>query len=394
MKRYDLDWVHGAEESVDGEFIRYEDHCDAMKRMAREPEGDESTDPHADGFEDGLAAAAFYVEDHCHDGEHHARIIERIRNPRRATPPPAMSAERAASAQQAAPEAYRVGGDLFETRSEALKAVSLGVGKAIEPLYLAPTPSASPVCSECRGTGTSDGRDGALIPCLACKPSASPASAQQDERVAPFKIYAALEEASAQASERMAKLDDYLDATSNVAASDNKAVDAFATAMKEKLAIARKKGRGGWQGCSTNDLSRMLREHVEKGDPRDVANFCMFLWHLDASIARAAQQVQAEGDAVAVWYIPDDNGKPFKTTGYPEEAAGWRTAGHDVRCIVRDTNTPPATDGASTGALTDEQIRVIWDEHVDWSNSPQDGLQFARAVLAASPAKENSNGNA
>lgn len=66
---------------------------------------------------------------------------------------------------------------------------------------------------------------------------------------------------------------------------DDAAVDAFAVVMKEKLAQAREKGRGGWQTCPPEELSRMLREHVEKGDPRDVANFCMFLWSLGKSIA-------------------------------------------------------------------------------------------------------------
>jgi hypothetical protein len=61
---------------------------------------------------------------------------------------------------------------------------------------------------------------------------------------------------------------------------DDVAVDAFAAAMKAKLAAARAKGRGGWQDkedCSQQRLSDMLRAHVAKGDPRDVANFCMFL---------------------------------------------------------------------------------------------------------------------
>lgn len=61
---------------------------------------------------------------------------------------------------------------------------------------------------------------------------------------------------------------------------DDMAVDAFAAAMKSKMADARAKGRGGWKDtaqCSADDLSRMLRSHVEKGDPRDVANFCMML---------------------------------------------------------------------------------------------------------------------
>ncbi len=65
---------------------------------------------------------------------------------------------------------------------------------------------------------------------------------------------------------------------------DNEAVDrlvlALALVMKSKLAIAREKGRGGWDDpaeCTNEDLSRMLREHVDKGDPVDVANFCAFL---------------------------------------------------------------------------------------------------------------------
>jgi hypothetical protein len=70
--------------------------------------------------------------------------------------------------------------------------------------------------------------------------------------------------------------------------SDDAAVDRFAVAMKQKLAQAREKGRGGWEQCDPVELSIMLREHVEKGDPRDVANFCMFLWNLGKPISDAA----------------------------------------------------------------------------------------------------------
>lgn len=68
---------------------------------------------------------------------------------------------------------------------------------------------------------------------------------------------------------------------------DSQAVDRFAAAMKEKLAQARAKGRSGWQNLPSEELSRMLREHVEKGDPLDVANFCMFLWNLGHGIGAA-----------------------------------------------------------------------------------------------------------
>jgi hypothetical protein len=60
---------------------------------------------------------------------------------------------------------------------------------------------------------------------------------------------------------------------------DDAAIDAFAAAMKEKMDISRGKGRGGWETCSRTDLWQMLKEHVTKGDPIDVANLAMMLWN-------------------------------------------------------------------------------------------------------------------
>lgn len=77
---------------------------------------------------------------------------------------------------------------------------------------------------------------------------------------------------------------------------DNEAVDLLIAAarMKNKLFLARRKGRSGWDDptqCTNADLSRMLREHVEKGDPVDVANFCAFLIARGERIAPAASPV-------------------------------------------------------------------------------------------------------
>jgi hypothetical protein len=69
--------------------------------------------------------------------------------------------------------------------------------------------------------------------------------------------------------------------------SDDVAVDLFAQALKAKLAVAREKGRGGWEQCDPRSLSFMLRRHVDKGDPCDVGNFAMFLWMLGQPIAPA-----------------------------------------------------------------------------------------------------------
>lgn len=60
---------------------------------------------------------------------------------------------------------------------------------------------------------------------------------------------------------------------------EKEAVVRLAVAMNKKLHEKSLEGRGGFEDCSAETLSRMLREHVEKGDPVDVANFCAFLHH-------------------------------------------------------------------------------------------------------------------
>ena len=66
---------------------------------------------------------------------------------------------------------------------------------------------------------------------------------------------------------------------------DDMAVDHFALAMKAKMAASREKGRGGWddtQQCTTDFLRRLLVKAVRKGDPVDVGNFAMMLFHRGA----------------------------------------------------------------------------------------------------------------
>ena len=75
---------------------------------------------------------------------------------------------------------------------------------------------------------------------------------------------------------------------------DDASVDAFAAAMKSKLTKSRAKGRGGWDDkaqCSQQHLSDLLRGHVDKGDPVDVANFCMMLSLRGEGIAAALAEM-------------------------------------------------------------------------------------------------------
>lgn len=58
---------------------------------------------------------------------------------------------------------------------------------------------------------------------------------------------------------------------------DNFQVEIFARKMKAKLAKKRAEGYDNWRKCPINDLKDGLYQHLSKGDPIDVANYCMFL---------------------------------------------------------------------------------------------------------------------
>lgn len=77
---------------------------------------------------------------------------------------------------------------------------------------------------------------------------------------------------------------------------DDLAVDRFAAAMKAKLAKKRDEGRGGWEDkehCSNAFLSRLLVEHVQKGDPVDVGNLAMMIQQRGESICILTERVAA-----------------------------------------------------------------------------------------------------
>ena len=68
---------------------------------------------------------------------------------------------------------------------------------------------------------------------------------------------------------------------------DEEAIEEFAVQLKVKMAKSRANGRDGWHRkdlCSVATLSRMLREHVDKGDPIDTGIFSMMLQQRGESI--------------------------------------------------------------------------------------------------------------
>ena len=87
---------------------------------------------------------------------------------------------------------------------------------------------------------------------------------------------------------------------------DDLAVDRFAVAMKAKLKWEREeRGRSGWQAMTEADLSRLLVEHLPKGDPVDVANFCMMLSENGQRISPAAARALASPAPLPVTITPE-----------------------------------------------------------------------------------------
>lgn len=75
----------------------------------------------------------------------------------------------------------------------------------------------------------------------------------------------------------------------------------FAVALAEKLHAAEQKYgySAGWADAGWMDECRAdLIEHVHKGDPRDVAAYCAFLWHHGE---RTALEDQFIYDATGKW---------------------------------------------------------------------------------------------
>lgn len=113
---------------------------------------------------------------------------------------------------------------------------------------------------------------------------------------------------------------------------DDVAVDRFAEVMKAKLAAKRSDGRGGWDDkelCSQAFLSDLLRGHVDKGDPVDVANFAMMLQQRGEAILPAPREVTVQEAARKLWeeYLRVDSW-PLQTS---EGAHGAKCA---IRCVA------------------------------------------------------------
>lgn len=134
---------------------------------------------------------------------------------------------------------------------------------------------------------------------------------QQQKRIAELeatveRLRSISEAEYADEDERIADIQGVLESTpqQNLAEQhpDDEAVNKFAYQMKCKLAIARSKGRSGWDNpdlCSVASLIGMLVGHLRKSNIDnwvDIANFCMML-HLRCAEPIYLASALAEHDA-------------------------------------------------------------------------------------------------
>jgi hypothetical protein len=212
-------------------------------------------------------------------------------------------------------------------------------------------------------------------------------------------------------------------------------VDRFAAALKEKLAAAEKKyGYGdGWADPGWMDECRaQLIEHVAKGDPRDVAAYCAFLWHhgkqtvaletgkgvrealtvpLDENAASLLRDtIGSDGSPITLSLVggPEGQGLYVWLTDYPEEGSiflaaspprpprasvhatfppvqnGYRAReGGEAAAESLDTTSPAsAATPANVFGITDDELRLMAGEMTAGE------LRTVRAVLKGLAARQ------
>ncbi|WP_312527081.1 hypothetical protein [Paracoccus sp. (in: a-proteobacteria)] len=133
---------------------------------------------------------------------------------------------------------------------------------------------------------------------------------------------------------------------------DDEAVDRFAAAMKTKLRKKRAEGRSGWDGpeCDANILTRLLREHVEKGDPLDVGNISMML-HQRGERIQTAPEPQPVAWIHTMHYEPGC-GEMVSVTLDPDHPFG--VPGKDFGASYAVTSQPLYATPSSAGTVSVE----------------------------------------
>ena len=97
---------------------------------------------------------------------------------------------------------------------------------------------------------------------------------------------------------------------------DDLAVDAFAALMKQKMAVARDKGRSGWENksqCDSNTFAKLIASHLHKdneGNLIDLANLLMMFAHHSGNASQILNYLQFPDKEMATF---EHHGVTFDT---------------------------------------------------------------------------------
>jgi hypothetical protein len=175
----------------------------------------------------------------------------------------------------------------------------------------------------------------------------------------------------------------------------------FSDALAAKLAAAEKKYgySDGWLSPDWMDECRAkLLEHIDKGDPRDVAAYCAFLWHHGESTTAPAPASEAVA-LLGVFSKPMEAESHYidrlHKNGYPGNRqrslafeygfrSAWKLAGFTAAKHLTSNGTAPATP--TPGDSVDAPVQQAGDTG---------GMTIVKAIrqgLRAEPWKSNGPG--
>lgn len=170
-------------------------------------------------------------------------------------------------------------------------------------------------------------------------------------------------------------------------------VSRFARALLEKLKES--EAKYGWQNAWARSdwadtLRKHVREHVEKGDPRDVAAYCAFAWHHGWSLSvSATSSLQGEIGQLVGWLLEaiaheDD---PDQELGLKRVRRALKRQCSDITQLARDNMSlreQSSRDAAHIERLSAE--RDYWEKHYNrLASDTRDVVRIERLEAALEP---------
>jgi hypothetical protein len=185
-----------------------------------------------------------------------------------------------------------------------------------------------------------------------------------------------------------------------------KLVDGFANALRAKLMLAHANGRRGWQEKDwEHECQQGLLRHVAKGDPRDVAAFCAFMWHhnwITVPAAPATPAPDVSDDAIMaaikqagigdVHYHLVNNGRPTEIAKDFARALTSASAARNSSEVVPAQAIEPEPD-AGVAEIVRQHLRWIksYAEMMTETNWRDMKLRLERQVEAMEPALQRTS---